>query len=504
MRVSLRAATAVALLVGCYLFAAGLAAGLLAFEVRSLIERPSAGLVLAFLVLPAVYVLAAAVVAVERRGSKPDEVPGVPVTDAEQPALWNLVRRLAADVGTRPPDELRVIGAVHAGIAEDTRFLGLRVLHRRMFIGAPLLTCLTEKQLIAVLAHELGRYATRDSRLAGVVVSGRGAVLRAGSHLDTDRWFRRQVASLFRGYAKLFLRVSRPISRRQEIAADACSAHLAGSSAASSALRELPVVDAAWDLFTSRHLTVAWEAGYLPATIFDGFTLLRTSPELQEELEQIRRHPSDPDRGPFDSHPPLPDRIAAVDALDATAESWGDRPALDLLDDPVPLLEAAVLDTLAPEAATKERVDWATLRHIGARARVVHGTERLLNAAAALMDKPPSLTTVLDALDAGKLADIGPDSAVPGNRAAGPRARRELARGEVHAELSALVALAFSDAGRAHWELDWLGRTTFVTATDHLDMADHLDEAVADTGNTRGLRHALATAGVAPGYRPTR
>ncbi|WP_053733101.1 M48 family metallopeptidase [Nocardia sp. NRRL S-836] len=503
MRVSLRAAAALALLVAGYLGMAGLAAGLLAFEVYSLIERPGTGLMLAFLVLPAVSVLVKAVIAVERRGATPGAVPGIPVTDAEQPALWDLVRRLAADVGTRPPDELRVIGAVHAGIAEDTRLLGLRVLRRRMFVGAPLLTSLTEKQLIAVLAHELGRYATRNSRLAGVVVSGRGAVLRAGAHLDADRWFQRQVTTLFRGHARLFLRISQPVSRHQELTADTRAAQLAGSSAASSALRELPVIDAAWDLFTTRHLTVAWEAGYLPETFFDGFSRLRTSPELQEELEDVRLHPTDPDRGPYDSHPPLLDRIATIDALDATAESWGDRPALDLLDTPTPLLEAAVLDAMAPEAATKERVDWATLRHIGARARVVHGTERLLDAAAAHMAKPPSLTTVLDALDAGRLIDIGPDT-VPGNRAAGPRARRELARGEVHAELSALVALAFSDAGLAHWELDWLGRTTFVTATDDLDMADHLDEAVSDQGTTQALRTALALAGVAPDYRPIR
>jgi hypothetical protein len=69
-------------------------------------------------------------------------------------------------------------------------------------------------------------------------------------------------------------------------------------------------------------------------------------------------------------------------------------------------------------------------------------------------------------------------------------------------ELSALVALAFSDAGLAHWQLDWLGRTTFVTSSSDIDMADRLDAAV--TGNTAGLRDALAVAGVALDYRPAR
>ncbi|MEV6241800.1 M48 family metalloprotease [Lentzea sp. NPDC051838] len=499
MRVSLRAAIAVALLVGFYVLAFGLIGGLLALEAYALINRPFVGVKLALLVVPVVFALVKGLISLERR--EQDEVPGTLVTPAEQPALWDLVRRLAADVGTRPPDEIRILAAVNAGVAEDTRFLGLRVVKRRMFIGAPLLTSFTEKQLIAVLAHELGHYANKDTRLAGVVVSGRDAMLRAGSHMNTEHWFQRMIAKLFRGYAKLYLRVSQAISRRQEFAADRFSASLAGSSAASSALRELPVIDAAWDLFTDRHLTVAWELGYLPTTFFDGFARLRTSPELHEELEEIRQHPSDPDRGPYDSHPPLQDRIAAIDALALEPSSgWGDRPAVELLTDPTPLLDSAVMNSLSAEARTKTRVDWATLSHIGARARVVHGTERLLQAASGAMNQPPSLTTVLDALDADRLAELG--TAVPGNREAGARARREMARGEVLPELSALVALAFSDAGLAHWELDWLGRTTFVTSSSDFGMTDHLDAAVA--GSTDGLRSALALAGVAPDYRPAR
>lgn len=499
MRVSLRAAIAVALLVGFYVLAFGLIGGLLALETYALINRPFVGLKLAFFVAPVVYALVKGLISLERRAQ--DEVPGTLVTPAEQPALWDLVRRLAADVGTRPPDEIRILAAVNAAVSEDTRFLGLRVLKRRMFIGAPLLTSLTEKQLIAVLAHELGHYANKDTRLSGVVISGRNAMLRAGSHMNAEHWFQRMIAKLFRGYAKLYLRVSQAISRRQEFAADRFSASLAGSSAAASALREAPVIDAAWDLFSNRHLTVAWELGYLPTTFFDGFARLRTSPELHEKLEEIRQDPTDPDRGPYDSHPPLKDRIAAIEAMGLEPESgWGDRPALELLADPMPLLDAAVLNSLVSEADQKERVDWATLGHIGARARVVHGTQRLLQAAATTMNQPPSLTTVLDALDAGRLADLG--SYEPGDRDAGVRARREMARGEVLPELSALVALAFSDAGLAHWELDWLGRTTFVTSSHDFDLVDHLDTAVADNGGTEGLRGALAAAGVALDYRP--
>lgn len=499
MRVRMRAAAAVTLLAGHCALAAAVACGLLTALTYTLLTKPLMALPVAILVLPALYALAKGMVFLERRTTTRD-VPGTLVTPEEQPALWDLVHRLATAVGVRPPDEVRIVGAVHAGISEDSRFLGAHVLRRRMFIGAPLLTSLTEKQLMAVLTHELAHRSSED-RLIRLVVSGREAVLRAGSHENIASRSQHTAARLFRGYAKLFLRVSQPLARRQEIAADCFAASVAGSSATASALRELPVIDAAWQLFAQRHLTVAWELGYLPTTFFDGFARLRTSPELREALEEIRLQQTDLERGPFDAHPSRADRIATVEALDLDAESgWGDRPALDLLTDPTPLLDASVLTTLVPEAATMHRVDWATLGHIGARARVVRDTERLLKAASAAMDQPPSLTTVLNALDAGRLADLG--SGTPGNPAAGPRAHREMARGEVLPELSALVALAFSDAGQARWELDWLGRTTFVTSSRDFDMAELLAAAVG--GNTDGLRGVLATSGVAADYRPAR
>ena len=121
MRVSLRAAIAVALLVGFYVLAFGLIGALLTLETYALINRPFAGLKLLLFVVPVVYALIKGLISLERRTQ--DEVPGILVTPAEQPALWNLVRRLAAEVGTRPPDEIRILAAVNAvaGGGADSR-----------------------------------------------------------------------------------------------------------------------------------------------------------------------------------------------------------------------------------------------------------------------------------------------------------------------------------------------------------------------------------------------
>ncbi|GLZ37640.1 M48 family metallopeptidase [Actinokineospora sp. NBRC 105648] len=504
MLVSLRAVIAVAMLVGFYLLALALVGGLVALEVWALSASVLAGVKIGLFVVPAIFAVLAALVTAERRVD--EELAGVAVTPEQQPRLWELVHRLADEVGTRAPDEIRVIAAVNAGVSESTRLLGLLVLRRRMYIGAPLLMCLTEKQLAAVLAHELGHYGNRDTRLAGVVVTGRDALVRLVDGMNPEHLLQKLFAKLFLVYTKLYVRLSSAICRRQEFAADAVSARIAGSSATASALREMRVISVAWQLFVDRHLTVAWSAGYLPKTMFDGFALLRAAPELHPVLEDIRQEDADEDRGPYDSHPPTAARIAAIEALDAQpAREWDDRPAVELVDNPVPLMDRSLMLTLVADAERKKRVDWVTLGHIGVRHQIFLDTKRLLNAAANVLDRDPSLGAVLDALDADRLADLAPNDRKPGDPVAGARARRELAREIVSQELTRLVLLAFVDARHARWHLDWRGQAHLdASGFDLTEVPDLVEAAVAERPDTTGLRELLAGAGIAADFRPAR
>lgn len=342
---------------------------------------------------------------------------GVRVTPADQPELWALVRDVAHRVGVPAPSAITIIADVDAGVRD-----------RVVSIGAPLLAWLTENQLKAVLAHELA--------------------------LTKRRYFRR--------YAPLD--------------ADEVAARVAGSAAASSALREAPVIGAAWELFVDKHLTAAWDEGYLPSTFFDGFAQLRAAPELRVRLDEIRR-----------SSGPLCDRIAFIRVLDVPG-SLG-PPATFLLRGDV--LDEAVLRSMVDEAGAKTRVDWVTFGHISARTAVVRGTARLLLKAGGTLGK------VLDALDEGLVAELGPPDAVPGSASAGPRARRESARPFVCHDVAALVALALSDAGLATWTLSWSGASALNT---HLSYEDAVCTAV--DGSTSELRATLAAAGVALDYCP--
>lgn len=102
---------------------------------------------------------------------------GVAVKPDDQPELWDQVRAAAEATGERPPDELYLVAEVNAGVAEQSRLLGLLPGRRRMLLGLPLLAGLTVPRLRAVLAHEFGHYGNLDTRLGGVIMRGREAVL---------------------------------------------------------------------------------------------------------------------------------------------------------------------------------------------------------------------------------------------------------------------------------------------------------------------------------------
>ncbi|MET1074841.1 MAG: hypothetical protein ABWY11_19490 [Umezawaea sp.] len=290
----------------------------------------------------------------------------------------------------------------------------------------------------------------REERLAQVLarvlaplstaVTGRDVLVRVLSHPRTRRW------CVFRLYAKAYSALVRPL----------CLSHDRPSGEA-----DLAWIDRAWREFVDDHLTTAWAAGYLPTSYVEGFALFWA------------------------------ERSESADSSTA------------LLVDPRTLLDESVRRTMVDEADTKTRVDWLTLGHVVGRHAAVRSTARLLDAAGAAQGREGTLGAVLDALDAGRIVELGPPDARPGDKHAGPRALREFAREPVRADLEALVGLALADHGLARWHACWSGRRMLVVRPPHADGLDDLvTAATADRGDTRPLRAALAGAGIAPDYRP--
>jgi Zn-dependent protease with chaperone function len=463
---------------------------LIAAEMLLLAYSVGKALLWALVIVPATLAVARGLRVLLTRVIEP--VQGVLLTEPGHPELWELVRRLAAAAGTRPPDEIYLNDEICVSVVEDTRLLGLVSVRRRMFLGAPLVVGMREDQFAAVLTHELAHYGNWDTRLSVLAYRGRRAFVSTMSSLNRSEMFDCLLARLLDGWMRLYLRVSGGLSQRQERAADAAAASAAGTAAMAGALREIAVATEAWRLFAEHHLRMGWDAGYLPADIFGGYAQLRTS--MSEQLDTIRRNPPNEART-HDSHPPIASRLAALDHTAGTPTmTLGQRPAAALLNDAATPLDAAVVLGLGPEARTKRRADWDTLAHAHGAPPATAAAAAIMTAAARLTERPATLRTVLTALDAGHLADL---AGVRPTRGIGPRGRREQARPAVRAGLLAAVELATAEAGAASWQPAWPSCARLaVDAPYEAELPRLIEAAVADRPDTTGLRALLHTANV--------
>jgi Zn-dependent protease with chaperone function len=512
----LRATRALVLLAGFYLIGIGLIVLLVGADAlviwgvsKSGIPVFAAGKLLVLPLLLCVPVVRG-MVAVRRkdRGGTED---GLPVTEADQPALWALVRDLATRVGTRPPREIVLVGAVNAAVTERARLLGLLPGPRRLYLGVPLLVGLTEEQLAAVLAHELGHYSGRDTRLAGLTMRGRAAVFRTveefrkRSGSSASGSLHRSIGKLYLGYGRFSLRATQAVARRQELAADRISATVAGRGAAASALRETAVLDGAFDFYVHRFAAFGWEDRMLPpqGEFFGGLRHLLAAPGRRERLAALRAELPEEKSSPYESHPPTAERVKLIEALpdDGRGPGTGGRPGTALILDPARTFAAVEAAALVDDAAaTMRHLPWEELAREAGAARVRRGTAELVKAASLAgrplpADPPGALLAFLDAIDAGQLWEIG--ALLPKSeqaRYATGRAAREFARPQLTRGLGLLLATALLADGRARWCLDWDDEPHLAVPAWAEPNAPALAAAVADRPDTAPLRALLAGA----------
>ncbi|MFJ8664790.1 M48 family metalloprotease [Streptomyces sp. NPDC093600] len=463
------------------------------------------------------------------RTPKDEGTAGVPVSESDEPRLWRTVRELAERVGTRAPDEIRLTADMNAAVSEESRLLGLLGGRRRLYLGLPLMAGLSEAQLRAVLAHELGHYGNADTRLTGITERGRVQVLRTIAHFEekaggkvakerarqerkaAKRLARgeaakevdttgagityRTMAKIYTAYAHFYMRATLAGSRRQELAADLAAARIAGRDATASALREIPVLDAAHGFYLNAYATLGAEFGMLPprGEVIGGVRHLLAA--RREELDELRRElPTEP-ASPYDSHPAMAERVARIEALpDDGRASEPALPALGLLASAEVSLTAVEGTTLTPEALRMRRVEWPDLVHTSMTAHAARQAEPLLKATGEVTGSA-SLPALLDAIDAGKAWQIT-DRLPKSEEAASAtgRAAREFARPVLRQGLSRLVTTALTEDGRARWQLSWVESATLRLPPGYEDeLPEALDAAVADRPDTGPLRLLLHT-----------
>jgi Zn-dependent protease with chaperone function len=476
----LRAAASVFMLLGFYVVALIQLAAVLALVAWiSVVGNVGVGLKLG---LPLLFAVGATVVGLWRAiRTRPEPLHGLIVAPHDAPELWGLVRSLATEVGTRTPDEIRLVPEVNAAVSEDARMLGLVGGRRRLYLGMPLLQALSVDQLRSVIAHELGHYSGKHTRLGAVAYRGRLAIGHTIGRIGP--W--NPVGWTFRGYARLYLLVDNAASRRQELDADRASVRVAGPEVAVSALRELPIIDAAWDFYFNRYVSWGWEAGFAPDDFFGGFGQLVKA--RHEELARLRDDEPEEHKSRWDTHPSNAERIAIMRAAPQAAHPVDSRPAAML----VPSIATAgfALQQAVIDVGNRQVLSWPQFTAAAATARLQRIADRVFRSLGRLTGTAdPGLGTLFELVAAGRLGELAEEFY--------PDATRKEAAVTFAGPMDQLFTLAAVRSGTAYWRHSWTEPVKLVDADGaELDFEEIARLAVSpDT--LEQARAQLAGAGI--------
>lgn len=532
MGTTLRALRALLLLAGFYLLGVLLLALLAGTDYLLLLHAPAslAGKLVLVSVLLAIPLVRGLFML---RTPPGDDMAGLPVTETDEPELWRTVRELADEVGTTAPSRIVLTADVNAAVSEDARLLGLLPGPRHLYLGVPLLQGLSQAQLRAILAHELGHYSNSDTRLSALNMRGRAQVLRTITHFEqrAEKTAAREqakqekknakaeakgkktkeidtagagityraMAQLYIGYAKLYFRSTLSVSRRQEYAADAAAARIAGRDATASALREILVLDGAFDFYMNCYATLGTGQELLPprGEMFGGYGRMLSARRL--ELIEMRGTLPTESTSPYDSHPPMADRVRRIEELPDDGRADEARgAALDLLTDPRRTLTELEDAVLTQEVRRFRRTaDWQELLDLVMAESFRAGNTPLHRAYAEYTQEQPTLPAVLDLIEDGRLWQLAKRLPLSGEAASAQgRVFREFVCPTLHKSLAGMALAELNARALLRWEFSWER-----SAIPHLPPADDgtetdLDEvvapAVADVPDTAPLRALLA------------
>ncbi len=344
-----RAVAAILLTVAFYGLAICIAAALLAIPVLEVVYAHRLHAKLAIVCVVAGFAIIAAIWPRFDRF----QPPGIRLNRADHPGLFGLIGQVAAQAGQSVPADVYLVPEVNAFVSERGGVLGVGS-RRVMGVGLPLLQALNVSQFLGVMAHEFGHFHGGDTKLGRWVYKTHAAIVRTLVNLQQS-----VIQKPFVLYAKLFLRITNAISRQQEYAADAFAVEIAGRKAYSEGLRKVHGLAPAYDAFWRNEMVPVLASRYR-AQIAAGFGQFVSRPEIEQKIEEsITRQEREEKTDVYDTHPALPDRLAAVRELPEKAGPEDTRRAISLLQGVNDLEIALLRFNFGPErTAGLKPVEW--------------------------------------------------------------------------------------------------------------------------------------------------
>ena len=293
--------------------------------------------------------------------------PGMLLDRSTQPKLFAELESIAAALNETVPGEVYLIGAANAFVADRGGVMGFGS-RRVMGLGLPVLCILTVSQFRAVLAHEFAHYYGGDTGLGPWVYKTKTSIIRVFENIGSVGELARiailgfmylAVTGILKGYFIAFLRAINLISRKQEYRADELACLVAGRQNLLDGLRAIHGASMSWPAYWTNEVAPALNHGSLVA-IGDGFTRFMDLPEVSAAIgKSLEKRLQEEKTGPYDTHPPLRDRIAAVQNLAESFAQQDTRPASILLED-LPKTEIKFAEECVPDVrpGTLKYVPW--------------------------------------------------------------------------------------------------------------------------------------------------
>jgi heat shock protein HtpX len=286
--------------------------------------------------------------------------PGPPLEPQEHPKLFEVLAGIAEATKQQMPSEVYLIAEVNAWVMDRGGIMGCGS-RRVMGLGLPLLQVLSVCQLRAVLAHEFGHFHGGDTKLGPWVYKTRAAIGRTLQGLGA---YDSILQKPFLWYGKAFLRMTHIVSRRQEFTADALAASVVGSRPLIEGLKQLHGTTLAFNAYWANEVVPVLSRGFHPP-LAEGFRRYLGSSRITESMsDSLDRELAEGKTNPYDTHPPLRERIAAVQSLPDRETPGSDLPAISLLGD-LEGLETHLIGATSTEPATQtlqlvawEEVGW--------------------------------------------------------------------------------------------------------------------------------------------------
>lgn len=342
------------------------------------------------------------------------EAPGMLLTKVAQPKIFAELEEISSTLGEPMPKEVYLIGETNAFVSDlgGTFGFGRR---RILALGLPLFYVLTLAEWRAVVAHEFAHYYSGDTSLGPLLYRAQKAMLRAFENLSSVGGFARvailQVLYLFvfyvlKGTFLLFLRVINLASRRKEFRADELACLVAGTDAMSSSLKKIRGAAVAWPTYWKDELAPFLENGNLPA-MGDGFARFLAEPRISEQIKEfVDKAVTEGKTNPYDTHPPLNARLAAISKLKPVASPEDSDLAAEILNAPFDM-EQLFIENMNPNLpkGTIKQVSWdelgekvtipAWIRHVAKYSRFFQG-ETCETIPSALERKIPEIAAAIE------------------------------------------------------------------------------------------------------------